>query len=485
MKYCILGVCGTFMANLAILIQADKKSKNTDKVVGMDSNFYMPVSGLLQQAKIKCISNYQPKNLPKADLYIIGNALTRGMPVVEHILNNKLPYVSGPQWLAENVLRGRKVVAVAGTHGKTTTTALLSKLLTANGRDSGYLIAGASKDFAMPVHRGKAEEFVIEADEYDCAFFDKRSKFIHYKPDLLLINNLEYDHADIFPDLTAIENQFCQLLRSMPSSANIVYPLGNKAIARCLAKEPHSRRIPILGVFSDPAKLAQAAAQHKPDKSLENGLELWGGIVTADGLQIKCFKHKSRAKSRKAAEKLSFSIDWRLPGRHNALNLLFASVAALTLRPAWQKNPAKYLAAAQDFQGVSRRLERLGTLNKAEVISDFAHHPTAIKLSLQALKQQHRGRKIIAVVDLASNSIRLGTHGAKLRQATAAADEVLWYAAKELNWSRDLRKSYGKIHKKPQDIFKVMRQRAKQDVLLVIFSNSALGGLAKGLVKGN
>lgn len=450
------------MAGIALICRA-----MGHQVMGMDRNVYPPMDGILEQAGIDIINSYEVADLPTADLYIVGNAMSRGMPVIEHMLNNKFPFISASQWLAQNVLSKRKVIAVAGTHGKTTTTALLTKMFVVAGKDVGYLIAGASKDFPLPANLGSSDEFIIEADEYDSAFFDKRSKFTHYRPDILLINNLEYDHADIFPDLSAIETQFCHLLRSMPGNAQVLFPAGNQSIMRCLNKEPHSKYHKLLDVFKHSEQIQDEDANAiKPETT-------WRALKQDDFITVTSegeFRQEGGATTK-------LPMNWKWPGPHNAMNLLFASAAATI---AGVPAPA-IIEAAEDFQGVSRRLEKIGKLKGANIISDFAHHPTAIKASIQAMRESPsddiRDKKIIAVIELASNSIRLGIHQDKLLDATAAADEVLWFSAKELEWDEELKAKYGKIYEDADELATDILSLTSPDSVILLMSNSSLGNL--------
>ena len=451
----------------------------------MDKNFYPPMDGVLKREGIKIIHGYGVEDLPPADLYIVGNALSRGVPAVEHILSHKLNYASAPQWLAESVLRDRKVIAVAGTHGKTTTTALITKILVTAGNDVGYLIGGEPKDFPVPANLGKSSLFIIEADEYDSAFFDKRSKFIHYKPDILLINNLEFDHADIFPDLAAIKNQFCHLLRTLPSSAQVIYPLGNEAVLECLKKEPHSKYHRIVGFPGEEDDPQEFLAQNHGNNDAIKEDTNWWAIKRGDSIVVGHDEGRggSRTAGSRKGSQYTISINRNLPGKHNAMNLLFASVAA-TLAGA---SPDVINQAARSFRGVARRLETIGTLNGAEVISDFAHHPTAIYESIKALKESSYfpAQKLIAVVELASNSMRLGAHNDRMLGATVAADELFWFAPNGLKWNEATLQSYGYIYSDADELADALLKVADGSSVILLMSNSSLGGLLAKLELDN
>ncbi|MBE8183067.1 MAG: UDP-N-acetylmuramate:L-alanyl-gamma-D-glutamyl-meso-diaminopimelate ligase [Candidatus Portiera sp.] len=470
MKICILGICGTFMAGIALICR-----DMGYQVAGMDQNVYPPMDDLLDKAGIDIINGYAEQDLPTADIYLVGNAIRRGIPAMELILREKRPYASAPQWLVENILRQRKVIAVAGTHGKTTTTALLTKMFVEDGRDVGYLIAGVAKDFPLPARLGSATEFIIEADEYDTAFFDKRSKFVHYQPDILLINNLEYDHADIFPDLQAIETQLRYLLRSLPSTTQILYPHDNESILRCLNLEPHSNYQQILGISAADELEAGIETSIKTLKSSGtessniNNSATWSAITDDSKVIIK------------RDDKVEAELTWNLAGRHNAMNLLFASSAAII----GGVSSDSLTKAASGFQGVARRLEKIGEVQGAEVISDFAHHPTAIKGTVNAIRHKHSNLKLIAIVQLASNSMRLGVHGNKLLAATANADEVFWFAPNELSWDDQLLQEYTNsgrgLYTNSQDLARDLLAITSADNIILIMSNASLAGLPEEL----
>ncbi len=446
------------------------------QVSGMDQNVYPPMDALLENVGIEIINGYAEKDLPAADIYIVGNVIRRGIPAIELILKEKRHYASAPQWLADNLLKKRKIIAVSGTHGKTTTTALLTKMFVEGGKDVGYLIAGAAKDFPVPARLGTAEEFIIEADEYDTAFFDKRSKFVHYRPDILLINNLEYDHADIFPDFQAIETQFCHLLRTMPSTAQVLYPCENESILKCLHQEPHSNYQQVLGIYAT----AEAATAAK-DANISSGPSRDSNVNPSPDAGWSAIHDGSQLKISNGATDIDIS--WDLPGNHNAMNLLFASAAA-TIGGV---SSTAIATAAREFRGVERRLENIGEIKGAEIISDFAHHPTAIRETVDALKNTDKFSKLkmLAVVELASNSMRLGVHGDKVLAATANADEVFWFSPNELSWPDNLLQKYVSkdrgIYTDSDNLARDLLALASKDAVILLMSNSSLGGLLSKL----
>jgi UDP-N-acetylmuramate: L-alanyl-gamma-D-glutamyl-meso-diaminopimelate ligase len=379
----ILGICGTFMGGLAQLARA-----GGHRVSGCDANVYPPMSDQLEAAGIEVIEGFGTEQLGLgADLHVVGNVITRGNPLMEAILERQLPFVSGPQWLAENVLRGRHVLAVAGTHGKTTTTAMLAWVLASAGLEPGYLVGGVPQDFGRSAATGGGRFFVIEADEYDTAFFDKRSKFVHYLPRTAVLNNLEFDHADIFPDLAAIETQFHHFVRTLARPARLVVNAGEPALARVLER----------GCWSD-------------------------RVSFGDGGEWQVEREAPYRVTRGGSSMGTIELD--MPGHHNRLNALAAIVAAEHVGVA----PAAALAALRRFGGIKRRLEERGTEGGVTVIDDFAHHPTAIRETIAALRARHRSARIIAILEPRSNTMKLGAMKAALPDSLAGADRVYCYA---------------------------------------------------------
>ena len=387
-KIHILGICGTFMGGLALLAR-----ELGFEVSGCDENVYPPMSDLLKKQNIKVIKGYNKKDLPEADLYLIGNVISRGNESIEHILDSKLPHTSGPAWLSENVLKNRRVIAVSGTHGKTSTTAMLTWILVNLGMDPGFLIAGKPKDFSVSAKLGKDEIFVIEADEYDTAFFDKRAKLIHYNPEVLIINNLEFDHADIYSNLPEIQKQFHNLIRTMSSEDCIVFPGDDKNI----------REVLDLGVWS---------------KEVEFGVE---GNSSNYFEAIK----KDHSSVRFSINKKVAEINWNLLGEHNARN----AITALLALQHFNLSLSDSAKSLESFSGVKRRLDTIIDRKDLKLFDDFAHHPTAIQETLKGLRSRYLDNRIIALIEIRSNTMKSGLHDKNLTGATSEADLVFWKGA--------------------------------------------------------
>ena len=395
MKLHILGIAGTFMGGLAALAR-----ERGDTVEGSDQQVYPPMSTQLEQLGIRLAQGYRPEHISTdCDAIVIGNALSRGNPAVEHVLNGALPYTSGAQWLAEQVLPGREVLAVAGTHGKTTTTALLAWLLEAAGLQPGFLVGGVPQNFGVSARLGQGRAFVVEADEYDTAFFDKRSKFVHYRPRIAILNNLEYDHADIFPDLAAIQRQFHHLVRTVPGNGRLVVNGEDAALREVLA----------MGAWTPIETFA-----------IDTAADWQARLLAADGSRFEVLR---QGRSLGIAQ-------WSLLGRHNVMNAL-AALAAATAAGA---DPQQALAALGSFQSPKRRLELLADVGDVRVYDDFAHHPTAIAVTLAGLRAQIGDARLIAVLEPRSNSMRMGAHAAALAPSLAAADHVYFLQRPELPW---------------------------------------------------
>ena len=392
----ILGICGTFMGGIAAIARESGLA-----VAGSDRDVYPPMSTQLEALGISLMQGYSPAHLdPPPGEVVIGNAMSRGNPAVEHVLDQRLPYTSGPEWLARRVLHRRRVLAVAGTHGKTTTTALLAYLLDRQGRDPGFLIGGVPQDFPVSARLGGGEDFVIEADEYDTAFFDKRSKFVHYRPTVAILNNLEYDHADIFPDLAAIQRQFHHLVRIVPGNGRLIVNGEDAALAEVLR----------MGCWTPVERFGLDA----PD------LDWRGELTAADGSRFRLW-HRGA---------LVGEAGWSLAGRHNVAN----AVAAIAAAAAVGVDPARSLELLAGFGSVRRRLELVGSAGGVAIYDDFAHHPTAIATTLEGLRARIGAARLVAVMEPRSNSMRQGAHAAALPQAFAAADAVHVLARPELNW---------------------------------------------------
>lgn len=402
----ILGICGTFMGSLAVLAKELGFS-----VSGSDANVYPPMSTQLAEQGIALNEGFDPAHLqPHPDLVVIGNAMSRGNPAVEYVLDQGLPYCSGPEWLAHYVLQNRWVLAVAGTHGKTTTSAMLAWILEYAGLKPGYLIGGVLKNFPASARLGASDFFVVEADEYDSAFFDKRSKFVHYRPRTLIMNNLEYDHADIFPDLAAIQKQFHHLVRTVPSSGLIVVPHGDRAIHEVLDQ----------GCWTSVQRIE--LTEHDDVAVADTTETRWlVNMLSADGRVCQIIKQGPGENYTKAV------IEWSMTGRHNANNALAAVAAAHHVGVAI---PTACDALSQ-FASVKRRMEWLGEIAGIHVYDDFAHHPTAIATTLHGMRQRLAGdpaARLIAVIEPRSATMKLGVHQHTLADSCVDADYVVWMA---------------------------------------------------------
>lgn len=386
MRLHILGICGTFMSGLALLAK-----QCGHEVTGSDMSVYPPMSTQLQEQGIHLIEGYDPSQIHHdVDCVIVGNVIRRGNPAMEHVLANRIPYASGPQWLAENIIKKRWVLAVAGTHGKTTTTSMLTWILDYAGLQPGFLIGGVPENFGVSARLGNNPYFVIEADEYDSAFFDKRSKFIHYQPKTLLLNNLEYDHADIFPDLTAIKQQFHCLIKTIPNNGLII--------------------------------------QHAQDANLEDVLKMgcWTPTCTFGGTtgEWRAELNKSDGSIFTVLHhgKSVGEVHWDLLGNHNVENALVAMAAASHVGVI----PEKAIHALSSFKNVKRRMEIKGKAKNIVVYDDFAHHPTAIETTLAGLRAKiGKQARMIAVLEFGSYTMRSGVHKDRIQHALKEADMVV------------------------------------------------------------
>jgi UDP-N-acetylmuramate: L-alanyl-gamma-D-glutamyl-meso-diaminopimelate ligase len=399
MRLHILGICGTFMGGVAALAR-----ELGWPVEGSDANVYPPMSDQLQALGITLMQGYKAEHLQatpehgKPDLVVVGNAMTRGNPAVEYMLDERLRYVSGPQWLGETLLADREVLAVAGTHGKTTTTSLLAHLLESAGLEPGFLVGGVPGNFGISARLGRGKAFVIEADEYDSAFFDKRSKFVHYRPRIAILNNLEYDHADIFPDVAAIQRQFHHLVRTVPGNGRLIVNAHDERLAEVLA----------MGCWT-------------PVETFGIGRGDWQAeLIEADG---------SAFSVRRGGERLG-DVRWPLLGNHSVMNAL-AALAAATAAGA---DPRALLPAFARFESVKRRMELVGEVNGVRVYDDFAHHPTAIATTLAGLRAKVGQARILVALEPRSNSMRLGAHAEGLAPSLADADAVVFLHRPELPW---------------------------------------------------
>jgi len=394
----ILGICGTFMGGLALLAR-----DSGYRVSGSDANVYPPMSTQLIESGIAVTDGYDANQLqPTPDCVVVGNALSRGNAAIESMLNRHLHYTSGPEWLGQHILKDRWVLAVAGTHGKTSTASMLAWILEQAGLAPGFLIGGVPVNFGLSARLGEGRYFVVEADEYDSAFFDKRSKFVHYRPDTLVINNLEYDHADIFADLAEIETQFHHLIRCIPGDGAIIRGEGD-AIDRVLAR----------GVWSAVSTVTAASETTTAGWSWRSGPapENVFTITTPEGQ--------------------AYPLRWPLIGAHNAANATAAVAAAAQVGV----DPADAVNALASFAGIKRRLELLGAPHNIAVFDDFAHHPTAIAATLSAMRAEQSSGKLIALVEPRSNTMRLGQYRAELGAAAQEADHVIWFEPPGLDWN--------------------------------------------------
>ncbi len=389
----VLGICGTFMGSLAQLAQAAGH-----RVTGSDANVYPPMSTQLEQAGIGLIEGFDPAQLdPAPDLVVVGNALSRGNACVEYLLRTGLRHTSGPQWLGDHLLADKWVLAVAGTHGKTSTASMLAWILEHAGLAPGFLIGGVPNNFGVSARLGQTPFFVVEADEYDTAFFDKRSKFIHYRPRTLVLNNLEYDHADIFPDLAAIQTQFHHLVRTVPDNGLILAP----------ARDANLRAVLARGCWTPTETIGDDGR--------------WRAVpLAADGSRFQV----------SLDGQIVGVVSWDQSGDHNVANALAAIGAA---RHAGVP-PALACAALCGFAGVKRRMECLADHHGIRIYDDFAHHPTAIATTLAGLRKKVGAEKIVAVIEPRSNTMKMGVHRAELAAATRDADQVFWFQAAGMDW---------------------------------------------------
>ncbi len=436
----ILGICGTFMGSLALLARALGHT-----VTGSDANIYPPMSTQLEDAGVTIEEGYLIEHLqPAPDLVVVGNAMKRGMDVIEYMLDTGLRYTSGPQFLSEQVLQSRHVIAVAGTHGKTTTTTMLAWILHYAGIDAGFLIGGVplvdtldehlQQVFAHSSYLGAEKDsnnsantgyFVIEADEYDSAFFDKRSKFVHYRPRTAILNNLEFDHADIFEDLNAIQTQFHHMVRMIPSTGKIIMPAATISLEDTLAKGVWTPIWRTAVVASDLAHTNTLVNADIQDSQPENSSDWQAALISADGSQFMVSFNSDNADKDATA-----LVDWSMSGIHNVNNALVAVAAAYNVGVSIKTA----CAALSEFAGIKRRMELIGDVNDILVFDDFAHHPTAITTTLDGAKKKLAGRRIWAIIEPRSNTMKMGIHQDSLAESAALADYTLWYEPTGLEW---------------------------------------------------
>ena len=439
----ILGICGTFMGGLAIL-----GKENGIDISGCDENIYPPMSDHLEEMGIQIMQGYDASLIPDADRYVIGNSISRGNPALEYLLSTKADLISGPDWLYKTILKDKKVIAVSGTHGKTTTTAMIAWIFEDQGIDVGYLIAGRPKDFHKSARRGKDDIFVLEADEYDTAFFDKRSKFIHYKPDTLIINNLEFDHADIFPDISYIYREFHHLIRTLKEEARIIFPTDDLNISKVLN----------MGCWS---KLISYGINGQHENSISFSQDNTPTLLRIAGDEGE--------------------LDWTMLGEHNARNAITAVLAAkqygIEMKDA--------LNSLKKFKGVAKRQDLLFEDHRLVLIEDFAHHPTAIKSTLEGIKKKFPNKRLIAAIELRSNTMKSGFHDNNLVEAIAVADKVFWK-------SEDFTQTEKLVGAEPSkssqivnisEFVKEFKMLNQADDLLVVMSNGNFDNLTKLLLK--
>ncbi|WGE42191.1 UDP-N-acetylmuramate:L-alanyl-gamma-D-glutamyl-meso-diaminopimelate ligase [Actinobacillus equuli] len=442
----ILGICGTFMGGVAMIAR-----ELGYKVTGSDTNVYPPMSTFLENHGIEIIPNYDVAQLqPAPDLVVIGNAMSRGNPCVEYVLDNQLNYTSGPQWLHDHLLKDRWVLAVSGTHGKTTTTGMLAWILDQNQIDTGFLIGGVAGNFGISARAGSSKFFVIEADEYDSAFFDKRSKFVHYTPKTLIINNIEFDHADIFDDLKAIQRQFHHLVRTMPSSGCILSAAADENVQNTLK----------MGSYSELQFIGE-------DK------QWFAKPISADCSHFEVF-HKGK----KAGE-----VKWNIIGAHNMHNALMAIAAAhhagVSVTGACE--------ALGSFINANRRLEVKGEVNGITVYDDFAHHPTAIAATIDALRGKvGKEQRILAVLEPRSNTMKMGVHKEEIAPSLADANAVFVYQPDTIPWSvsviTDSLSQPAAWSANLDELVALVVKEAKPNDHILVMSNGAFGGIHNKLL---
>ena len=443
----ILGICGTFMGGIALLAR-----ELGHAVSGSDQNVYPPMSTQLEQSGIALSQGYSADNLkPAPDLVIIGNTLSRGNASIEYVLNQGLSFTSGPQWLSENILRHRHVLAVSGTHGKTTATSMLAWLLDQSRNHCGFLVGGVAENFGLSARAGSSEYFVIEADEYDTAFFDKRSKFIHYLPDTLIINNIEFDHADIFSDMSDIRRQFHHLLKTVPANGQIISRHGDAEITTVMN----------MGCWTPVQTFG-----------LESGD--WTAQPTSNDYSVFQVFHHGQAIGR---------VKWGLIGAHNAENALAAIAAAASVGV----EPQQACAALSGFRSVKRRLQLLANIDGISVYDDFAHHPTAIRVTLDALRSKVGRASIVVILEPRSNTMKMGTHKDTLATSLEVADLVLLYQGPDVKWDLSIvSMKLGdkcRIYKNIEDIIARTAEISKAGFHILIMSNGGFDNIHQRLIK--
>ena len=440
----ILGIAGTFMGGVAAIAKAAGF-----RVTGSDLNVYPPMSTQLEALGIEFVQGYGTEQLNlNPDIVVVGNALSRGSPVIEAMLDRGMAYTSGPLWLAEQVLHERHVIAVTGTHGKTTTTAMLCWILEHAGLEPGFLVGGVPSNFDCSARLGKSPFFVIEADEYDTAFFDKRAKFVHYRPRTAILNNLEYDHADIYPDVASIRRQFNQLLRTVPGAGRLLVNGQDSELATTLK----------MGCWTPRETFGL------------NGASLDWSAHIAKGSAATRFTVNF-------AGRAAAAVEWSLLGEHNVMNALAAIGAAHHVGVS----PERAALALNSFSGVKRRMEVRGVIDGVTIYDDFAHHPTAIETTLHGLRARVGAARIIAVVEPRSNTMKLGVHREQLAPALAAADLSWLLGTADLGW--DLGSALAPLGRRATIAASVdamvagLAAEARAGDHILVMSNGGFGGL--------
>ena len=421
------------------------------EVSGCDANVYPPMSEVLAAAGISVKPGYFPHHIDDdCDCVVIGNALSRGNPLVEHVLDHKVPYTSGPAWLSAHVLSKKRVIAVAGTHGKTSTSSMLAWILECDGMEPGFLIGGKPGNFEDSARSGKGEYFVIEADEYDTAFFDKRSKFVHYCPDIALLNNLEFDHADIFDDIEQIKKQFHHLMRIVPARGKVIFNQDDANIRQVLEMGCWSRRLPFSLEHSDTAWYVSQA--------------------TDDASRFSVFKDDTEVGN----------VNWDCIGQHNMTNAL-AAIAAATEAGV---SPDRACKALSRFVPSARRLQQLFKSDRVIVYEDFAHHPTAIHHTLKALRNAHPSTRLLAIIEPRSNTMQMGCHGELLADAMEDADRVVFYTPRDICWKPEQLhiQTPLRVCRTPDEVIGEIDSLSDKRTVIVAMSNGSFDGVPARIV---
>lgn len=446
MRIYILGICGTFMSGIAQLA----KEKGYE-VSGCDENIYPPMNEILENLNINIDKGYQENFYSKAvDLYIVGNVISRGNSLMEKILDENGSFTSGPEFLFNHLLKDRHVVSIAGTHGKTTTSAMIAKIFIDSGKDVGYLIAGKVKDFSTSARVGTDNIFIIESDEYDTAFFDKRSKFIHYRPSTLLINNLEFDHADIFENLEEIQKQFHHLIRALPKKVKVLFPINDENISDLFNKGIYSIPVPFNFEYSE------------------------------KGWSIKIEEEKTSTFQILFNGKLQSEISLKVFGEHNIRNAFAAYVTAASL--GVKKEFINQ--SLSKFSGIERRMDFLGEKNSVYVYDDFAHHPTAIKFSLKALRNKDPRKKIVCLLEMRSNTMSKGFHDNLIVDSLVDADEVYLFSENK-EQLRKLASQKKEINfcDTTEDFIEILNSKVYENTNIICFSNGSFDGIQSKIIE--